>query len=70
MVKETITAGNPTLGLSTQSEERGSLVHTSRVQDDSYANIIGAFANAPMFDAMIANIYTRRREIDADDIIE
>ncbi len=34
-----------------------------------YADAIGAFADDPMLDAMMANIRERRREMNADDNI-
>lgn len=38
--------------------------------EERYASVIGAFQDDPMLDAMMANIRERRREIDADDLIE
>ena len=38
--------------------------------EDHYANVIGAFKDDSMLDAMMVNIHERRREMDADDTIE
>ena len=35
-----------------------------------FDSVIGAFKDDPMLDAMMANIWERRREIDSDDTIE
>ena len=38
--------------------------------EGDYAEIIGAFKDDPMLDAMMENIRQRRREVDADGSIE
>lgn len=37
--------------------------------EGDYAEIVGAFKDDPMLDAMMENVRRRRREIDADDSI-
>lgn len=43
---------------------------TAPPHEGDYAEVIGAFKDDPMLDAMMENIRRRRREIDADDSIE
>ena len=70
MAQETVQKnGNPPVSVPPASDNgRASGVDSLRERD--YAEVIGAFKDDPMLDAMMENIRQRRREIDADDSIE
>ncbi len=50
--------------------DNGQTNGTGPLHERDYAEVIGAFKDDPMLDAMMENIRQRRREIDADDSIE
>lgn len=39
-------------------------------RETPFADVIGAFQDDPMLDAMMENIHRRRRELDADTTVE
>ncbi len=69
MVKESVVMSNPTQEKTDSRKDRVPLASVNAVEENPYADVIGAFENDPMLDAMMANIRARRREIDADDTI-
>jgi len=58
----------PVFGTLPNGNERTNPADSSHEAD--YAEVIGAFKDDPMLDAMMENIRRRRREVEADDAIE
>lgn len=71
MAQETVLENRkPPVSAATQAADNGHGSGTGVPSENEFADVIGAFKDDPMFDAMMENIRQRRREIDADDAVE
>ena len=69
MVKESIVIRRTAPETANPRKDRVPLAQTNATEEHPYADVVGAFENDPMLDAMMANVRARRREIDADETI-
>jgi len=70
MAQETALKDGSPLVSATPSSSNGRTNPADPPHEGDYAEVIGAFKDDPMLDAMMENIRRRRREMDADDSIE
>lgn len=70
MAPETALRNGSPLVSTMPSSDNGRTNPADPPHEGDHAEVIGAFKDDPMLDAMVKNIYRRRREVDADDAIE